>query len=101
MWWYQCKKMSFCFLRIMNIVSPVTKRKNGKEKKKGGEEMRNTSNTVTEFCNALFPLLLLEYTLLELVRSERQLGSYILVLFGKQRVGGSVSLAPTLIHLNQ
>lgn len=86
--------MSFCFLRIMNIVSPVTKRKNGKEKKKGGEEMRNTSNTVTEFCNALFPLLLLEYTLLErerapqqlnseLVRSERQLGSYILVLFGK------------------
>lgn len=67
----------------MNIVSPVTKRKNGKEKKKGGEEMRNTSNTVTEFCNALFPLLLLEYTLLELVRSERQLGSYILVLFGK------------------
>lgn len=45
--------------------------------------MRNTSNTVTEFCNALFPLLLLEYTLLELVRSERQLGSYILVLFGK------------------
>lgn len=83
MWWYQCKKMSFCFLRIMNIVSPVTKRKNGKEKKKGGEEMRNTSNTVTEFCNALFPLLLLEYTLLELVRSERQLGSYILVLFGK------------------
>lgn len=58
--------------------------------------MRNTSNTVTEFCNALFPFLLLEYMLLEherapqqlnseLVRSERQLGSRILVLFGKPK----------------
>lgn len=22
MWWYQCRKISFCFLRMMNIVSP-------------------------------------------------------------------------------
>lgn len=36
MWWYQCKKMSFCFLRIMNIVSPVTKKKKKKKKKKEG-----------------------------------------------------------------
>lgn len=64
----------------MNIVSPVTKKKRKKKKqkkKKGGEEMRNTlnSSTVSEFCKALFPLLFLEYTLLEHEKTPQLLTS--------------------------
>lgn len=61
MWWYQCKKMSFCFLRIMNIVSPVTKQNKMEKKWREGNEKH--IEQFHNFCGALLPLLLLQYTL--------------------------------------